>query len=549
MASGGKAGPPPRRLELRFVDSTSSTASCSTVGGAAATPAAAAVAGVGEDSAGTRPREELVRIEISNHDAHSSAHTLRAAVVVALLEEFGSAIDPATVELQQRSAGKGWSRWRPPSDFAQLSEKGSEVRLYVHEEGSAQALRARSQWQAAQRAEPEAGSDTEDGQTVATDEIEVAFGQVCVFLGTLGSARFASPSAVEENAGDEPPAVVLARRCCRALDEFGTRPSEWLETLTSMPLETLVDFVGACEVQQPGASSSQATTAHGYQTRSAARATPSASVSSAAGGWSIGGAATITSSLVPCELVLCSSRGALIMYAEQEHLLTPAVPEKGVLDDWAGWLHGWRALGSSPCAVVRDKLAGGGDLACTTSDSTPTAESEAGRPRYRHRTAAEIGRIHFGEILHCCVLEAKKPVPPPLQCTMPPEGYPHQQRCANSPCKCACRWACLQAGRCRTAAQRGEVGIIEHFPCCEMGRCHVLCPVAAATRGQAIVAEPLHTLHLVLLSEPSATSAAEAVAGECSTSTELTLLVSGERGLLLAAQLQERVSTQQVGGA
>lgn len=546
MASAGR-GPPPRQLALRFVDS-SSPAAAST--GTSTTSSSAAQGG--------QRVEELITIEISNHDAHSSVHTLRAAVVLGLLNEFGSEIDPTTVELQLRSAGKGWSRWRPPSDFAELSETNSQVRLCVHEEGSAQALRARSQWQAAKKNMPEPTA-MEDEQLVDTDEAEMAFGQVCVFLGTLGSARFSSPAADEEDVGAEPAAVMLARRCCNALDEFETRPSEWLHTLQSMPVETLVEFVGACEVQQPSMSSSQATSARGYQMRSAvASARCSSPVSCAAGGWTIGGAATTNSILVPCtcELALCSSRGALVMYAEPSQSPTPAaVPEMGVLDDLAGWLNGWRALSLTPSksAVIRGKLVGYDDFARTASDSTPgarlkpTAGPEAGRPRYHSRTTAEIGRIHFDEILHC-VLEDKKAVPPPLQCTLPPQGYPHQQRCGspNSPYQCACRWACLQPGRCRTAAQRGELGIIEHFPCCEMGRCHILCPVAAAMRDQAILAEPepLHALHLVLSSQSSTESAANTVAGECC--TEQTLLVSGEQGLLLATQLQERVRAQHV---
>ena len=539
--------PPPRRLALRFVDSVP-----------AASPGSREGVDGGEGGGGSQS-EELIEIEISNHDAHSSAHTLRAAVVLALLDEFGSEIDPATVELQLRSAGKGWSRWRPPSEFAELSETDSEVRLCVHPAGSAQALRARSQWQSAQKTQlgPEA---TEDEHIVETDEDEIAFTQVSEFLGALGSARFASPAPDGEDPGAEPAVVILARRCCSSLDEFGTRPSEWLDTLKSMPLETLVEFVGACEVQQPSGSSSLPTAAHGYQMRSAAAsARSSSSVSWAPGGWSFGGAATSTSSLVPCKLVLCSSRGALVMYAEPSQSPTPAVPETDVVAAWAGWLHGWRALVSSPSEspVVRHKWEQRveyDDRTCTASDPTPdaglepAADPEQGRPRYRYRTAAEIGRIHFEDILHCCVLEDKKPVPPPLQCKMPPHGYPHQQRCASThrPCQCTCRWACLQAGRCRTAAQRGELGIIEHFPCCEMGRCHILCPVAAATRGQAILEpEPLHALHLVLSSQPAAESAVDAVPGDFC--TERTLLVSGEGGLLLATQLQELVSAQRDG--
>ena len=78
----------------------------------------------------------------------------------------------------------------------------------------------------------------------------------------------------------------------------------------------------------------------------------------------------------------------------------------------------------------------------------------------------------------------------------------------------------------------------------------MLCPVAAAMHGQPILAESeaLHTLHLVLSVQPSAAeSAADTAPYDCS--IERALLVSGERGLLLATQLQDLVSAQRVGGA
>ena len=107
---------------------------------------------------------------------------------------------------------------------------------------------------------------------------------------------------------------------------------------------------------------------------------------------------------------------------------------------------------------------------------------------------APVSELALTQLLFVCVRTDVAPRPPPLLLpTPPPDATPApdaaeesllsllpttlQERVGASDRVAVRRRGCW-AESTTAAAAVGRPGIIEHFPCCSVGRCHRLCPVA-----------------------------------------------------------------------